>query len=149
MIRSLSSLSLALAALGFTGCAEDARSAPEAAYAPVATTLQVMESITIPMADRVWAASAEAPTTEAGWVDAHRAALALAESGNLLLMKTRAPENDETWNNNSLALVRAGGRAAEAAAARNAAALNAAGDEIYQSCLGCHQGYMHPMYNNP
>jgi hypothetical protein len=140
---------LALAVLTLAGCGQEARTAPDAPYSPVANTLEVMESITIPMADRVWAASAEAPTTEAGWVEAHRAALALAESGNLLLMEGRAPENDPTWNSNALALVQAAGRAAEAAAARNASSLNVAGDAVYESCLACHQDYMHPLYNEP
>jgi len=126
-----------------SGCA--AEQEPDV-YVPIATVLQVMEAITIPASDAVWAAAAEPPDTPEGWAAAERSALALAESGNLLLMNGRAPDRD-MWYTETVAFIEAARHAVDAARRQDPAGLNEAGDIVYESCLSCHQSYMHPLHD--
>jgi hypothetical protein len=144
MKRTLVLLIAAVAA----GCASESERTAET-FTPVANVREVMEAITIPSADRVWAAAAEPPTTDDGWQDAEHAGLALAESGNLLLMPGRAPEGDPEWTSRVNAMLRASAQAAGAARARDGQALFVTGEALYETCLACHQEYMHPLFNRP
>jgi hypothetical protein len=144
MKRTLALLIAAVAA----GCASESEPAADV-FTPVANVREVMEAITIPSADRVWAAAADPPTTDEGWLDAELAGFALAESGNLLLMPGRAPEGDPEWTSRVNAMVRASTQAAHAARARDGQALFVTGEALYESCLACHQDYMHPLFNRP
>jgi hypothetical protein len=140
---ALSSIALVL----FVGCAAEARTSA-APYVLVATVRQVMDAITVPASDAVWQAASEAPANAEEWLVVEHAALALAESGNLLLMEGRAVDRG-AWTEEALVLVRAAERAAEAARNRNLDELSSAGDVIYESCLSCHQLYMHPQFDDP
>ena len=111
------------------------------AFKPVATVKQVMLGITIPASNAVFAVAGEAPADDAGWQAVEASALAVAESGNLLLMKPRAVD-DREWKQYALALVDAGARAAEAARAKDAEKTSVAGDDMYNACEGCHAKYM-------
>ena len=115
---------------------------------PIATVMEVMDAVTIPASDEVWLAAAEPPETEEEWEAVRHAALALAESGNLLLMEGRTLDRDE-WITETIEFIDAAVLAVEAAAARNLNELIEAGDAIYDTCLSCHQIYMHPQYNEP
>jgi hypothetical protein len=111
------------------------------AFKPVATVKQVMLGITIPASNAVFAVAGEAPADEAGWQAVEASAMAVAESGNLLLMKPRAVD-DQQWKQFALALVDAGSKAAEAARAKNAELTGVAGDDMYNVCEQCHVQYM-------
>ena len=111
------------------------------AFKPVATVKQVMLGITIPASNAVFAVAGEAPADDAGWQAVEASALAVAESGNLLLMKPRAVD-EQDWRQYSYALIDAGTRAAEAARAKDADKASVAGDDMYNACEQCHAKYM-------
>jgi len=111
------------------------------AFKPVASVKQVMLGITVPASNAVFAVAGEAPADEAGWTSVEASALAVAESGNLLLMKPRAKDDPE-WKQFALALVDAGVKAAEAARSKNAEATGIAGDDMYNVCEQCHAKYL-------
>jgi len=139
------------ALLGFLGCsrqepapqsaASSSPPPPSDSFKPVATVKQVMLGITIPASNAVFAVAGEAPKDDAGWQAVEASALAVAESGNLLLMKPRAVD-DQEWKQYALALVDAGAKAAEAARAKDADRTSIAGDDLYNTCEQCHAKYM-------
>jgi hypothetical protein len=142
-----------IALLGFLGCSRQEAvtqttassspppAAPSDSFKPVATVKQVMLGITIPASNAVFAVAGEAPKDDAGWQAIEASALAVAESGNLLLMKPRAVD-DKEWKQFALALVDAGAKAAEAARAKDADKASTAGDDLYNTCEQCHAKYM-------
>ena len=107
----------------------------------VATVAQVMTAITAPTSDIVFHAVSGVPQNDAEWKKVQNSALALAESGNLLMLPGRSRDNGE-WVKQSQALIEAGMLALEAARDKNSAALAIAGDKIYRTCEGCHKKYM-------
>jgi hypothetical protein len=138
--------------LGLAGCGREvsapaqsaapaATAAITAAFKPVATVKQVMLGITVPASNAVFAVAGEAPKDDAGWQAVEASALAVAESGNLLLMKPRAVDDPE-WQQFALALVDAGAKAAEAARSKDAEKTGTAGDDMYNVCEHCHAKYL-------
>jgi len=102
---------------------------------------QIMLAVTIPASDAVFNAAAEPPTTDGRWVTVERAALALAESGNLLLIPGRAVDDGE-WARFSRMLIDTAAQAYEAAQAKDINGVSDAGNAIYEACEGCHKKYM-------
>lgn len=107
----------------------------------VATVQQVMTTITIPASDVIFNAAAEAPKNEAAWQSLQNSALALAESGNLLMIPGRAKDNKE-WVKESQAMIAAATVAFNAARDRNTDRVMKASDRIYVTCEACHDKYM-------
>lgn len=121
-------------------------SKPAAAPAPasirtVATVKQLMHIAVIPSSDAVFKAAGEPPKTDDAWSEVRDCALALAESGNLLMIGTRVQDR-LSWLRFSRAMVDAAAGAAKAAEAKNADALSTASDQIYETCETCHAKYM-------
>ena len=116
------------------------QSAAPPAFKPVGSNLQLMQAIIIPSSDAVWAVGAEAPKNDEDWTKVRNNALALAESGNLLMIGDRAKDQGE-WMKASQVLVDAGTAAFKAAEAKNADGVMMAGDAIYNACEGCHMKY--------
>ncbi len=100
-----------------------------------------MLGITVPASNAVFGAAAETPANDAAWENIEASALAVAESGNLLLVPPRAVDEQE-WRQYALALVEAGVRAAEAARAKDEEQISAAGDAMYEVCEQCHAKYL-------
>lgn len=145
IVHKLSAVLAAVSVLA-AGCAKAPPAPPPAAPAPfksVATVKQVMQSITIPEADVVWGVPNEAPKDDAAWLKVENSALALAESGNLLMMEGRAVDHDE-WMKHSGLLIDVATKAATAARAKDADKISAVGDELYTVCANCHMKYMKP-----
>lgn len=107
----------------------------------VGPSRQIMLAMTIPSSDAVFGAAAEPPTTDEQWVTVERAALTLAESGNLLLMPGRAVDDGE-WSRYSHMLVDTAAQAYAAAQAKGIDGVSDAGNLIYEACEGCHKKYM-------
>lgn len=127
-----------------TACAKAPPPPPPASAAPfksVATVKQVMQSITIPEADVVWGVPSEAPPDDAAWLKVENSALALAESGNLLMMEGRAVDHEE-WMKQAGSLIDVATKAATAARAKDADKMAEVGDELYSVCEACHMKYM-------
>ena len=124
-------------------CAREAPvPAPQAPpFKVVGTAKQVMQGIVIPSSNAVFAAAGEAPTDDAGWAAAETNAIALAESGNLLLLPGRAVDEGD-WRKHTVALIATSETALAAIRAKDAEKLTAAGDAVYEVCEGCHKVYM-------
>lgn len=107
----------------------------------VATVKQVMTAITIPASDAIFDGGADAPKNDTEWESVQNGALALAESGNLLMLPGRTLDN-EGWVKQSQAMIEAAMIALKAAREKNVDNLMDAGDKIYGTCEGCHDKYM-------
>jgi hypothetical protein len=115
--------------------------AQTAAPGPTATVKQVMVSTVIPSSDAIFQAAGEPPTTPAAWLALERHGLALVESGKSLMTGSRVVDRGD-WLKFSQAFVDAAEGGAKAAAAKNADALSAASDALYETCETCHAKYM-------
>lgn len=119
-------------------------------YRPVATTLELMESLIAHAADEYWGSvrividengvTEHFPETDEEWEEVWAAGLSLAESGNLLMMPPRGI--DAEWNRIAGHLVEAGLGAARAALERDPDAVLEAGERVYNVCVECHDRYV-------
>jgi len=150
------SVALFVSGIGFVvAAARTARRAPAADIAavsltPVASVKQIMKGITGPAANVIYNAvgttmsskgtEEKAPHTDAEWEEVGNAAAALIESGNLLLMGSRAVDNGD-WLAQSRALIEAGKEALKAAQTKNVEGVFAAGEPVNLSCDNCHLKY--------
>lgn len=115
--------------------------AQQVTFQPVGNVQQIMEAMVIPSSDALFEAAGEAPTDEKAWTAVRNNAVTLAESGNLLMIGSRARDR-AAWMQLSRAMVDAGAAALKAADAKDAAALSKAGDRIVASCENCHDRYL-------
>lgn len=143
-----------LAALLLTGCSDeegtDSGASGETAYNMTLDMQQIMALVLEPAADVLWdsggwvldAAGYEElyPTTDEGWDFVRSQAAVIVETGNMLALPGRAPDND-AWMVYSQGLSEAGVMAMEAAEARDEEAFFQAGAQLYSVCTACHQGY--------
>lgn len=123
---------------------------PAATLTPVASVGQIMQAIVDPAANTVFgavsttvtAAGVEetAPATDGEWKQVVGSAAALVESGNLLMMGSRAVDQAD-WATYSRDLVSAGTVALRAAEARDAKRVFESGEAIYAACDNCHRKY--------
>ena len=121
--------------------AQAAAKPPATGVKAVASVMEVMRTMTIPFSNAVFAAGSEPPKDDAVWLAARDQAVALAESGNLLMMGSRVKDR-AAWLKFSRAQVDAAELAAKAAGAKNAEALSSAADGIYETCANCHKVYL-------
>jgi hypothetical protein len=132
------------------GCVHQPR-ADAPPFKPVTTTLVLMESVIAHAAEVYWdsvqvtvdenGVTERQPQTDEEWEFVWASALAIAESGNLLMMAPRAVD-DGAWMQFSRSLVDAGVAAAAAAEAHDVERVFAAGEQVYNVCLGCHTRYI-------
>ena len=109
-------------------------------FQPVGSVSQVMISITYPTSDAIFYVERNSPKTEKDWNDLQAQALMLAESGNLLMMGTRARDQGD-WIKDSKLLVDVGAAAYKAAQAKDVEAIRGLSDQLYESCVKCHEQY--------
>jgi hypothetical protein len=138
---------LAAAAVTCSGCAQ---AAPAGPYKPVATVDEVMDGTIAPAAQIFWGSVSTTisaagvdekyPRTNDDWEAVWGAAMTIAESGNLLMMPSRA--RDEEWLRLSAALVDVGVEGAKAARSRNPETVLEVGEKIYNVCTECHMKYI-------
>ncbi len=135
-----------LSALIAFGCGP----APGPPFKPVADVQQLMEMVVDPAADVLWdsvgtiitveATNEWFPETEEEWAAVRNSAVVLMESGNLLMMGSRARDQD-AWMRMAEGLVDAGALAMEAAESKDPDAVFAVGEDIYNACDRCHNLY--------
>lgn len=124
--------------------------APAPPYRPVADVKVLMTSIMEPAAEVYWDAVGiiidekgeqhiEPRTTEE-WDAVLNAAYVVAESGNLLMMPTRARDGG-AWMAASQRMIEAAQKAIRAAEARSPDAVFDVGAELYDACTNCHSQY--------
>jgi hypothetical protein len=109
-------------------------------YKLISTMSQLMISVIYPTSDSVFYVERDEPKTDAQWNALANQALTLAESGNLLLMPGRA-RDDGAWVVDSKMMLDAGFGAYKAAKAHDLDGVKAVNDQLYQSCVACHQQY--------
>jgi hypothetical protein len=117
---------------------------------PVASVRQIMKGIVGPAATVVFnsvsttvsfqGTEEHAPHTEDEWEAVGNSAAALIESGNLLLMGSRAVDKGE-WVQMSQALIDAGKVALKATQEKSAEGVLGAGEAVNTSCDNCHRKY--------
>lgn len=140
MILSLSAMATVL-----SGCAPE--TPPDVKMANVK---QLMNAVIEPAAEVYWDAVGSiidengvdefAPDTAAEWQAVRNAAVILAESGDLLMIDSRALD-PERWSALSEAMNAAGSLALQAAESEDSAAVFDAGAEVYFACSACHAEY--------
>jgi len=157
-MRSYTSLSLlALAAASLSACGsqeppeEPVVQAPATPYKPVATVLDLMRGLVTLSAETYWGSVSvvvdfegvheNQPETDLEWIEVWSAAMALAESGNLMMMPPRAVDSGE-WIRISTDLVDVGLKAAQIASDRDFEGMLTVGEEIYNVCVDCHRIYV-------
>ena len=132
-------------------------SAPEPPpFKAVADNKLLMQAVVDPMADVVWdsvktivtAKGVEdiRPRTEEQWTNVRNAAVALTESGNLLMLVPRAKDGGE-WMKAAQQLITTGEAAIRAADSKNADRLFTVGGDIYEACSNCHRQYIDAIVN--
>ena len=108
---------------------------------PAATVRQLMLDLIHPASnDILLAVYRGVPDKEQEWAAVRRSALALAESGNLLMARGRA-RDDGDWMKDARALVDVGTAAYKAAQAKDLKALAVLADRLDRSCTACHTQY--------
>jgi hypothetical protein len=149
----------AIAFFTFSVCALAAgacNSTPPPPFKPVVDNKLLMQAVIDPSADEIWdsvrtiitkdGAQQIQPHTNAEWDAVRNHAVALAESGNLLMMVPRAKDGGE-WMKRAQELIDTSERAIRAAEAKNAEQLFTVGGDIYESCSNCHRQYMEAIVN--
>ena len=106
----------------------------------VATMSELMVKIIYPTSDAVFYITTRTPKDDAEWNDLQAKTLMLAESGNLLLLPIYARDQDR-WMKDAKLMLDAGTAAFKAAKAKDLPALEALNDNLYESCVTCHQHY--------
>jgi hypothetical protein len=117
---------------------------------PIASVEQIMETTVEPVSNAVFDAAAwtngvqvGGPKTDDDWKLVEANARMLAETGNLIMMGSRA--KDQTgWMTRTRSMMDAANEAADAAHGKNTDAVFNAGTKIYQACTGCHLQYINP-----
>ena len=125
-------------------------------FKPVADNKLLMQAVVDPNADIIWeavktidsAAGTEEirPRNDEQWAAVRNAAVALAESGNLMMLVPRAKDGGE-WMKRAQEMIDTGEKAIRAAEAKNADQLFTVGGDIYDSCSNCHRQYMDAIVN--
>jgi hypothetical protein len=131
---------------GCSGGSDDARD-----MVAVADLTTLMSTVIEPAAETYWDAvgwilDAEGetyirPRSPEAWASVRNAAFAIAESGNLLMVRDRGGADDAAWRGYSRALTEVGIKAIEAADAQDPQAVFDVGAEVYFVCTSCHARY--------
>jgi hypothetical protein len=106
----------------------------------VGTMSDLMVKMIYPTSDAVFYIETRTPKDEEEWGALQAKTLTLAEAANLLMMPGRA-RDQERWIADAKLMLDAGTAAYKAAKAKDVAALVAVNDDLYQSCVQCHQHY--------
>ena len=111
---------------------------------------QIMGTLVDPAANAIWRSVSTSvtadgvketfPRTDQEWTELRKAASRLAEGGNLLKNENRASGNSE-WMKWAQSLVDASVATLKAVDAKSPDQVMAAGELIYDACIGCHGRY--------
>jgi hypothetical protein len=122
------------------GRRDAAQAQPAAAPRPVGSMSELMVDVLYPTSDAVFYISTRTPKTDVEWTELQGKTLMLAESANILMMPGRARDN-ERWMADAKLLLDAAAKAFAAAKKKDVDALVDLNDDLYQSCVTCHQHY--------
>jgi hypothetical protein len=99
-----------------------------------------MIKVLYPTSDAVFYITTRTPKTDEEWNELQGKTMMLAESANLMMLPGRARDQDR-WMHDSKLLLDVGIAAFKAAKRKDVAALEALNDQLYESCVTCHQHY--------
>jgi cytochrome c553 len=115
--------------------------APSEPFPPAASVKQLMLDLIHPSSnDILLVIYRGGPKDEKDWAAVRRSAVALAESGNMLMVRGRARDQGD-WMKDAKLLVDAGNAAYKAAQAKDGSALAALAGAVDASCTTCHKQY--------
>jgi len=143
--RMLSGLTVAMLAAG--ACSTKPAGAPGAAdYAPVVSLNEIMVYVVDSHSNELWDAAMTPPTSDDGWRELQRAAIAIAAAGSLTRVSGNGPKDQQwtqqaDWAKYSQAMSNAGLAAVMAVRSRNATEIAKAGDQLVVTCIDCHREY--------
>ena len=106
----------------------------------VGTMSELMIDVVYPTSNAVFYIFREPPKNQVQWDEFKTQALTLAESANLLMMPSRARDQDK-WMADAKLLWEVGNKAYRAAQAQNLDAVVALNDELNTACVQCHMDY--------
>lgn len=110
-------------------------------FQPVASVTEIMTAMVIPSSNVVGNVGLDGDPDNAAWVETERQAIILAESGNLLLMPSRA-QGREDWIAAAKDMVSAAADALEAARRKDIDLLQLdISGAIFDACTKCHDVY--------
>jgi len=115
--------------------------------ARIGTMSELMIHMIYPTSDAIFYITSRTPKTDLEWAELQAKTLTLAESANLLMMPGRARDQGQ-WMKDARLMLDVGWAAFKAAKAKDAAALEALSDQLYESCVTCHKNYR-PDYGKP
>ena len=109
-------------------------------FQPVGSVSQLMVDIIYPTSDALFYIERDPPKNDHDWNVIRGTALTLAESGNLLLMGSRARDQDR-WVKDTRLLIDAGTAAFRAAQKKDIQAILDLNERLSASCTTCHRDY--------
>jgi hypothetical protein len=101
---------------------------------------ELMIQIIYPTSDALFYIERDPPKNDVQWNAIKTQALMLAESGNLLMMPTRARDQGD-WIKESKVMVDLAAAAYRAALEKDMAGILALNDKLADSCIVCHMQY--------
>jgi hypothetical protein len=162
---------IAVAAAAVLGWAVGSNAQSGQDYLPQATIVEVMNAMVMPFAEDVWEAvvyeeTIKGPATEEGWQQARNAAVALAESANVLMIPERPVAGPDkvagegelspqeigdliaksrgAWTGYAQSLHEVAMQAIKAIDARDPEKLSDVGGAMDSVCQGCHVQFWYP-----
>jgi cytochrome c556 len=115
---------------------------------PAGNLKQVMKSIPYPNSNIIFDVQSKAPKDDAEWKTVQNAAIAIAETANLITLRGRlrddgkpVPLQNANWSKFAQGLVTAGQACYKAALAKNVEAVSNCTGELSDSCSDCHEVY--------
>jgi cytochrome c556 len=115
---------------------------------PVGNLKQVMRSIPYPNSNILFEVQSKAPKDDAEWKAVENAAIAIAETANLITLPGRlredgkpVPVQNADWNKFAQGLVSAGQACYKAAVSKNQDAVSTCTGDLSDSCSNCHEVY--------
>ena len=109
-------------------------------FQPVGNVSELMVDIIYPASDALFYIERNPPKNDHDWNLIRGTALTLAESGNLLLMGSRARDQDR-WVKDARLLIDAGTAAFRAAQKKDIQAILDLNEQLSASCTTCHRHY--------
>jgi hypothetical protein len=106
----------------------------------VGTTSELMVTIIRPASDALFYIETRTPADGDGWSALEGQALMVAEAANLLMLPGRARDQKQ-WIADATLMRDAGAAAFKAAKTRKVEEVAAVSDQLYESCVTCHQHY--------
>src|SRR5262245_32348343 len=111
-----------------------------AAMVRVGSMSELMADVIYPASDAIFYITTREPQNDVEWNEFRAKTLILAESANLLMMPGRARDQDR-WMADTKLLLDVGQAAFRAAKRKDVKAIEALNDQLYESCVICHQHY--------